>query len=193
MFAIIIFEMLLIKGQKIKSEKLNNKFAKISHNFATLKTNIVDSWQIENSIVNIKDIRGEDGEKINFKYISAKQPILIFRFSKVNCSECVIKQIDIIKELTKNESIQHIIICDYSNNRQLGLFKRVNAIKEPIFDCEKICANEEKTPFFCIYNKGVISNVFFPDDDFPDLTKSYFQAIVEQYFSGKTVTEMNAE
>jgi hypothetical protein len=154
----------------------------LNHNIETLKTIIIDSWHTEGALLNIDSISTEEGEKLSLEYLKALEPVLIFRFSKIDCSECVIKQIDLIKQCIRNDQIRYIMICDYSNKRNLGLFKRTNAITDQIFDCSKIFENESRTPFFCIYNKRIISDVFFPDDDFPMLTESYFNTMLNKYF-----------
>ncbi|WP_125910839.1 hypothetical protein [Bacteroides timonensis] len=75
-----------------------------------------------------------------------------------------------------------MIIADYSNKRNLGLFKRSNGINNHIYNCEGLIDGENRTPYFCIYFKGVISNIFFPDDDFRELTKYYIDKMREMYF-----------
>jgi hypothetical protein len=181
----VIFEFILVNRQKEQTvylENLYNDNLRSDHNIKALKANMIDSWHVEGVSLNIDSIFAEDGEKLNVGYLDILAPVLIFRFSKVDCSECVVKQIDLIKRLISNKQIRYIMICDYSNKRNLGLFKRTNAISDHVYDCSKLFANENRTPFFCIYDKGHIYNVFFPDDDFPELTEHYFDAIYKKYF-----------
>jgi hypothetical protein len=114
--------------------------------------------------------------------MSNNKPILVFRFSRLNCSKCIIEQIDIIKEFTQENNIKNIMICDYNNIRELGLFKRTNGIVDPVFDCSQLLISEVKTPCFFIYSKGNVVDVFFPDDDFKHLTEAYLDIISEKYF-----------
>jgi hypothetical protein len=182
LFLIVCFEILFIKKQVIQIENLHNNNWKLYHHIVVLKNNIIDSWQFERNILQLDSVFDENGERLSSEYLRSQHPILIFRFSKVDCSECVVKQIDLIKRLVCNDKIKYMMIGDYSNKRNLGLFKRTNAITNPIYNCEKMVKNENKTPYFCIYFNGYISNVFFPDDDFPELTESYFKKITEKYF-----------
>ncbi|GHT53024.1 hypothetical protein FACS189440_22390 [Bacteroidia bacterium] len=179
---IIFFGTILIKNQSIQLKKYHNNNAELTHNISLLKDNIIESWRIEHSKLNSDNIFDENGDKFNFEQSNSRLPTLIFRFSKVDCSECVVKQIDLIKKLLQNDKIRYMMICDYSNKRNLGLFKRVNNITNTVYDCNELIEGEAKTPFFCIYNNGHISNVFFPDDDFSELTEKYFKEISEKYF-----------
>jgi hypothetical protein len=181
----IFFDFLLVNRQKKQMIQLENLYAanaKLSHNVEALKTGMIDSWHAEGRLLYIDSIFTEEGEKLSSEYLKALEPVLIFRFSKVDCSECVVKQIGLIKQLIRNGQIRYMMICDYSNKRNLGLFKRTNAITDQVFDCSKIFENENRTPFFCICNKGFVSDVFFPDDDFPTLTESYFSEMCNKYF-----------
>jgi hypothetical protein len=180
--SIIFFGIILIKNLSVQVKKFKNDNAFLTHNISILKGNIIESWKIERSKLNIDNILDEDGKKLNIENLSSQFPILIFRFSKVDCSECVVKQIGLIKKLMHNDKIRYMMICDYSNKRNLGLFKRVNSITNTVYDCDKLIENEIKTPFFCLYFNGYISNIFFPDDDFPELTESYLNEISGKYF-----------
>jgi hypothetical protein len=188
---VIFLGIVLIKNLSIQLKKVQNDNAAITHGMLLLKDNIIESWRIERSKLKSDSIFDEDGKKLNFEQLNSRLPILIFRFSKVDCSECVVKQIDLIKNLIRNDDIRYMMICDYSSKRNLGFFKRVNKITNTIYDCEKLIDNEIKTPFFCIYYDGYISNVFFPDDDFPELTESYFKKITEKYFQAVKGTVEN--
>ena len=137
---------------------------------------------MENTQPFTDSIFDEKNNIVSLKEMSNNEPTLIFRFSRVNCSECIIEQIDIIKEFTQKNNIKYLMVCDYNNIRELGLFKRTNGIIDPVFDCSQLLINEVKTPCFFIYSKGNVVDVFFPDDDFTHLTKAYLNIISEKYF-----------
>lgn len=179
---ILIYQALVIKNISNISRAQEHESSKQLHNINTLKKMLTDEWHLEGAQFANKTVVDEDGKCIQIENIALDKPILIFRFSKVDCSKCVIEQIDIIKELIKTRNIDYMMVCDYNNQRNLGLFKRINEINNKVYDCEKLLEGEEKTPFFFIYHKGYVSNVFFPDDDFADLTKSYLNSISKKYF-----------
>lgn len=174
---------ILIKKQSITVDLINNKNDKLSNNIETLKYNIIDSWSFERKTLNIDRISDEDGQKLRPFFFEFEKPILIFRFSKVDCSDCVISQIRLLKEIFNESQIKYMIIADYSNKRSLGFFKRSNGINNHVYNCEEMIDGEIRTPYFCVYSKGVISNIFFPDDDFQELNKCYINKMREMYFN----------
>jgi hypothetical protein len=180
--AVIFFESVIIRKQSVQIQTARNDIARTEHHFTVLKNNITDSWKHELSTLNTDSIFDEDGQKLNADYFNKPYPVLLFRFSKIDCSDCVVKQIDLIKEFIRNNEIKYMMVSNYANKRNLGLFKRVNEIKDQVYDCKKIFDNENRTPFFCIYYQGTVSNVFFPDEDFPELTKLYLITVMENIF-----------
>lgn len=182
LFLIIVYQILVIRNVSNSSNAKDNEILKQAHNISTLKSMLNDEWLNEGIKLNNTVIRDENGNDINIDRIAVNKPILIFRFSKIDCSKCVIEQIDLIKELIQNKEIDYIMICDYRNQRDLGLFKRINAINSVVYDSEKLLEGEERTPYFFIYYKGIVCDVFFPDDDFKDLTINYLNSIAHKYF-----------
>lgn len=177
-----IYTTVLIKKQYRNIAWINDENNKLSNDIETLKYNIIDSWNFERKALNINNISDEDGQRLYSSFFDFEKPVLIFRFSKVDCSDCVISQIRLLKEIIHEKQIKYMIIADYSNKRNLGLFKRSNEINEHVYNCEELIEGENRTPYFCIYYKGVISNVFFPDEDFQELTKYYIDKMKEMYF-----------
>lgn len=180
--ALLGFEGMVIRKQSALLGKTQSDLSMAEHHIAVLKGNMADSWHLERTKFNVDGIVDEDGRKPDANHFRFDCPVMLFRFSKVDCSDCVVEQIDLIQEFIRNTEIRHMMICDYSSKRNLGIFKRVNAIKDTVYDCEKMLEGEHRTPYFCMYGGGVISDVFFPDDDFPELTKMYFKEITAKYF-----------
>jgi hypothetical protein len=143
---------------------------------------MADAWQNERALLNITNIFDEYGTVVDDSCF--KIPVLLFRFSKINCSKCVVEQINLIKKMITDEQVKYMMIADYADKKTLGLFKRVNAIKSTVYNCKTMLISETRTPFFCVYSQGVITDVFFPDDDFPDLTTKYLETVKKKYFSG---------
>jgi len=182
---IFIYQTLVIRKQSKLVYNLSGSNAKLTHNLGKLKGNFIAAWQLERATFLSDRIYDEEGKEIEYKFLTRTHPKLIFRFSKVDCSKCVVEQINLIRELIKNKDIEYMMVCDYTNKRNLGLFKRTNAITNTVYNCEKMLKDEKKTPFFCIYDKGIVTDVFFPDSDFPDMTNKYFKEISTKYFASK--------
>jgi hypothetical protein len=174
---------LLLVNYSKRIKKWQHKIEMAQHHTEELKINMIDGWILERETLNMDRIVDEDGKKIDATCFPLGEPVLLFRFSKVDCSDCVVQQIDIIKELIVNSRVKYMMICNYANKRNLGMFKRVNAIHDQVYDCDKMLDGEQRTPYCCIYRHGIVTDVFFPDDDFPELTKSYFETISAKYFS----------
>lgn len=183
----VFYVILMHKSSLDQLYQLKNENAELYHKMSILKDDIAERWMIERSELNINDVFDENNNKLDIESFSSTLPVLIFRFSKINCSECVVKQIDLVKKLVQNHQIQYLMISDYSNQRDLGFFKRVNKINNIIYDSKKLIDKENKTPFFCIYFNGYISDVFFPEDEFPELTEAYFKEMNDKYFCLKHV------
>lgn len=177
-----IYTTVLIKKQSVNIALINDENNKLSNNIETLKYNIIDSWNFERKALNIDEISDEDGQRLHPFFFEFEKPILIFRFSKVDCSDCVISQIRLLKEIIIERQIKYMIIADYSNKRNLGLFKRSNGINDHVYNCEELIEGENRTPYFCVYSEGIISNIFFPDSDFQELTNYFLDKMREMYF-----------
>ena len=132
--------------------------------------------------MNEDQIVDEDGKSLSEDYFDNEKPVLIFRFSKLNCSSCIEKQVGMLLKLIES-NVKYMLIGDYSNKRELGIFKRVNEIKDIVYACEIMLPSEQKTPYFCVLFRGVVSDVFFPDENFPELTQSYLKEMKTKYFS----------
>ncbi len=183
LFSCIVVIFVMFRNYSNHLCDLDNQRVKLEHTVFLLKNSLIDSWSIDGKSFKSDSIYEEDGTKMSLNYFESHAPILIFRFSKIDCSECVIGHISLIKEFVSRIQIEYMIIGDYSNSRNLGLFKRSNAIKSLIYNAERIVENENQTPFLCIYHNGIISDVFFPNDNFPDLTKQYIDEIQKKYYN----------
>lgn len=177
-----IYTTILISKQSTNIALVNSVNDKLSNDIKTLKYNIIDSWNFERKALNIDSIFDEGGQRLTPSFFELEKPILIFRFSKVDCSDCVVSQVKLLKEVINERQIKYMIIADYSNKRKLGLFKRTNEIDDLVYNCEELIEDENRTPYFCVYSRGLISNIFFPDDDFQELTKYYIDKMREIYF-----------
>ena len=178
----MIITVTIIKKQSLQISKLEQESAWTEQRISILRNNFIEIWKTDKIGLFMDDIYDEDGHKVDIEYFRNMSPILIFKFSKINCMDCVVKQIDVIKEFTQFEGVNTIMICDYDNKRELGVFKRTNSIKNQVYCCKTIFENDIKTPFICIFQNGVIYNVFFPEEIFPEMTEIYLKEMRMKYF-----------
>jgi hypothetical protein len=169
----------LTMSLKRQSIVFNNTLSDMS----LLKENILNSWKIENTILTDSLIKDEDNNVIIKSNLIKRSPLLIFRFSELNCSTCIQDQLSLLSDLLQSNDINYIIISDYNSIRNLGIFKRVNAIKVPIYNCKQLLNRETITPYYFVLNKnGTISDFYYPDKKFPEISKEYLKLIHEKYF-----------
>jgi hypothetical protein len=165
-----------IKSQIEITENCNNKMN-------VLKENIIRHWKNENPSFSDSLVLDEKSNIISKNILTNQCPLLIFRFSELNCSTCINNQLSLIIDSLQSKRINYIIISDYKNIRNLGLFKKSNSIRTQVYNCKQLLINETITPYYIILNKnGALSDLFYPDEQFPELTASYLEIISNKYF-----------
>lgn len=184
---VIIFALqsLIIRKQAIFLKQSNNAVEQMNQQIKTLKQNYLNNWRFERSRLNIDEIYDENEQNANVFFSISDQPVLLFRFFISNCAPCDINQTNILKEV-QNSSLKYRLICNRLENKQgLFTFKRMNRISETVYSSKKLIDGEPVAMYFCIYYQGVVSDVFFPDENFSDLTKNYLKKISTKYFTVK--------
>jgi hypothetical protein len=182
LFLLVIFQAIIINKKSFRIKELQVESFQLTNNIGILKSNTVDIWKYQQTILNEDQIVDEDGRSLSEDCFDFENPVLICRFSKLNCSNCIEKQVGMLLKLIESK-VKYMLIGDYSNKRELGIFKRVNEIKDIVYACEIMLTSEQRTPYFCVFFRGVVSDVFFPDEKFPELTQSYLKEMTTKYFS----------
>jgi len=181
---VVIFIVWINWNQSLLIKKMDKDLTWSERRISILKHHMIDTWKFDKTAVNMDAIYDEEGNKLDTASLNALSPVLIFKFSKINCMDCVVKQIDVIKEFMQYDRMKSMMICDYDNKRELGLFKRTNAIKNQVYCSKKLFNNEHRTPYFGVYFNGFITDIFFPEAEvFPELTTLYLEEINKKYFS----------
>lgn len=175
----LITIMSLSHSKKVLIENNNRSINDLS----LLKEMLTNSILLENSSLSDSTIFNEENIQVDKELLLCAKPTLVFRYSKLNCTSCILKNINTINMMVEKRKIRIIIISDYNSKRELGLFKRINNIENEVFNCSLLSNNENHTPYFCIINeKGKLNNVFFPDDNFVGLTEKYLDIMTQKYF-----------
>lgn len=116
-----------------------------------------------------------------YKDISKDKPVLIFRYSALNCDACI--------EYGKQKLKEH-----FDNYEENPFIKRVVSNypsisednKENLIDLKKknmgLLLENSNLPFFCILKGNQIIHVFIPDKGFPKYTDLYLKEIKSRYF-----------
>ena len=122
-------------------------------------------------------------EKLNTKKI-------VFRYSELQCNVCVEKQIESLKKYKDKIGIDNILIlADYSNYRNLILFKRMNSLDIPVYNLSKKLSLElekKDLPYFFILDNSLIAKDYFiPIKEIKNYTDNYLNIMYTKHFKNK--------
>ncbi|MDR2144891.1 MAG: hypothetical protein LBE91_00320 [Tannerella sp.] len=106
------------------------------------------------------------------------KPVLVLRFSDVNCAACVE---NLLHQLDNNHSNNVLILCSYQEKKDFEILIHSIVIKYPIYltDGKYFQWETELSalPYFFVLRQNLsVSSVFIPDNRFGDITKQYFDA-----------------
>lgn len=175
---IFIYQTFIIQSQKQKNSLLYQEFIILKGDKEILESSIKLSWHIEGKNI-IGNIYNEKRKVVTMNDICKDDICLIFRMSKLNCTECINEYINILDE-AEGKGLKYYIIADYDNERNLALFKRVNNIKMDVYSSDYLYEDEIKEPYFFIYQNDIMSKVMFPNDNFEELTKYYLDFLCKE-------------
>jgi hypothetical protein len=107
----------------------------------------------------------ETFDTLLLKDIVKTKQILIFRYTELNCDECVNSLINSIQESINMLKIDQIaFFAYYQEDRNLGTFKRLNQLQNKIYKIENLGINIENlnSPYFFLLNQDYkIEHVLF--------------------------------
>ncbi len=105
-----------------------------------------------------------NGENIQLSNICNDKPILIFRYTDINCNTCYEEEINRINKIFDENKSNIIILCSYKVKRDFLTFKKLNKIRIPIY---RVPDNFDKnidnimSPFYILLQKNmIISNIY---------------------------------
>lgn len=122
-------------------------------------------------------------EKLNTKKI-------IFRYSELQCNVCVEKQIQSLKRYKDKIGVDNIlIIADYSNFRNLIVFKKINSLDIPVYNLSKKMSLEiekKDIPYFFIADNSLVAKDYFiPIKEIKNYTDNYLNTMYIKHFKSK--------
>ncbi|WP_106830314.1 hypothetical protein [Parabacteroides pacaensis] len=114
--------------------------------------------------------------------IVKNKPVLIYRYSHLDCSLCIEKNVKFLKDIFKEQDSCIYIFSFYYSQKDMYAFKKMNKLSFPIlnikFNKDEFPIEEYNTPyFFVLYPNRKISNIYIPDEQFPFLTEKYLRNI----------------
>jgi hypothetical protein len=113
-------------------------------------------------------------------------PILIFKYSSLNCNVCVDEQITLLKKLGDKIGTENILILtNYNSPRELILYLRINQINIKVFNLNEVALTpiDKNVPYYFILDKDLLLKMLFiPTKGDINLTKQYFEKICYRFF-----------
>lgn len=119
--------------------------------------------------------------------VNRSKPIFIFRYSELQCQDCINAQIVVLKEFVNKVGSENVmILANYQYDKNLYLFKRMNQIEDiNVYQVDSLNLDVEKlnVPYvFVLHNDMRTQFVFIPDKDFPELYIEYYNTIEDLFY-----------
>ena len=169
-----------------------NYFLKVqNYKESSSNTSIINSDEIESNFeafylynntflpqVKLLDLKGDTIS--NFENLFDKA-ILIFRYSDINCSNCVNLELDRILKLSLKIPI--VLTVSYNRMRDLAAFIRAQKIKNQIYICDNtdLVFNNKLIPGCFILENGKVFDIFYPKPENNELTIKYLSYVENKY------------
>jgi hypothetical protein len=123
-----------------------------------------------------------ENEEIRFSSISNSKPVLIYKYSDLNCNTCYEEAIKELQDVFHDFPAAAKIICAYNMEKDFLVFKKVNKIKLDIFrinhNAFNWVAEDYNRPYYFVLHPDMnISNIYVPDKAFPEMNKAYLESI----------------
>ncbi|MBI9063115.1 MAG: hypothetical protein JEZ14_14125 [Marinilabiliaceae bacterium] len=126
-----------------------------------------------------------DKDTLSLKEIQQKEEVLFYYYSDMNCMMCVDEEIKRIKRFKKeNPHMRIIILANYSNLRNLYVFKMSNSITVDMFDVKEeklqLPIGKINSSFYFMIDKHCITKfVYVPVDNDVEHTNLYLEMVEE--------------
>jgi len=132
------------------------------------------------TVVNDLECEAENGNVL-LSEIGNNKPVLVYRYTENDCQSCIEKDLKILyKYFEESDSTLVRVLSTYHSRRQYLVEK--NNIKLPLFNIPKDTLSLETERYgtsycFVLYPNMKVSNVFIPDQQNPEYTNQYFEAV----------------
>jgi hypothetical protein len=145
------------------------------------KMNAELNEKLNNTIMEDFPCQDSDNEMHLLSDLVMQRPVLVFRYSELNCNTCYESEIALLQSVFTNEDLDKVIIfCSYWIRNHFTVFKKVNQIKFPIYRIPQETFNwlieDYASPYYFILHPNMrTTNFYIPDKVFPDLNVKYLR------------------
>ena len=130
----------------------------------------------------------KSGKKLSLSELVQNGPVLVYRYSDVNCSACVENEFHSLRQYFKKNTDKVAILCSYERESDIAGFRRTNLLKYPIYKAEMKAFSwdadlYDRPYYFILYPDMKVSDFYIPAMEFPEESKEYL-AGVERLIAG---------
>lgn len=128
------------------------------------------------------EVANEKGDTLTIGDLISK-PVLVLRYSELNCQSCVDDLLTQIKEIGSFNTTNTLLLAYYREPAYLYQFKRMNQLELPVYSLQKtgLPPDTLNLPyFFLMNNKLQISNVFIPEEGDMASVKEYLHFAIDK-------------
>lgn len=114
---------------------------------------------------------------------SVDRPTLVFRYFDTNCTDCIQKEAELVKQHARNIADRVVFLGSFRNYHSLKAFNQANHISQKSLqtDLDQQLAWEPDTHhapyYFILYPGGKTSHFFMSMAEFTAYTRSYLEGI----------------
>lgn len=170
-----------------QSEKIKHSQIEFYDNMCKIDTLMVHKFNFELNCQTMgmyaKDVKCcTKSEQFLLSEIVKDRPVLVFRYSDINCNTCIEAEIEALQKVFKTDLQSILILCSYNIDKDFYTFKKVNKINCPIYKIDHNsfdwAPEEYKNPYcFVLHPTLKVSDIYVPDKSFPQMNENYLNGI----------------
>lgn len=124
----------------------------------------------------------QSGKKISLSEIVQDGPVLIYRYSDVNCSACVENEFHTLRQYFKTNPSKVAIFCSYERESDIEGFRRTNLLKYPVYKAGMKAfswdADLYDRPYYFVLHRDMkVSDFYIPEMEYVEDSKEYLAGV----------------
>ena len=186
--AVILFLVFYFQNIILEKDNTYRFLSKFTADLQIKQTVFYFNFEINNKMTGLTapDVSFTKTESLTDEYflsdLAKNKPLLIYRYSDINCNTCYETEINAIHDTFSDLSKSVIILCSYRLDKDYKDFKRINQIKTPLFrisfDAFSWTVEDYGNPYYFVLHPNMkISHIYVPDKKYPDLNKQYLEGV----------------
>ncbi|RHJ86547.1 hypothetical protein DW103_02440 [Parabacteroides sp. AM08-6] len=125
---------------------------------------------------------GREGKTLLLSDLAKDGPILVYRYSDINCSVCVESEFANLRQFFKQHTEKVIILCSYEYESNMKAFRRNNLLKYPIYNTDMKAFSwdadlYDRPYYFVLHPDMKVSDFYIPETAYPEESKAYLTGV----------------